>query len=39
LSELSIQPAGGPPDLAGRLLNEDIELWGPILRNRSGSDR
>lgn len=38
-SELSIQPVGGPADLAGRLLNEDIELWGPILRNRGGSGR
>ncbi len=38
-SELSIQPIGGAPDVAGRLLDEDVELWGPILRNRSGSDR
>jgi len=38
-SELSIQPVGGPADLAGRLLNEDIELWGPILRNQGGSNR
>jgi tripartite-type tricarboxylate transporter receptor subunit TctC len=33
-SELSIQAVGGPNNLAGRLLNEDIELWEPILRNR-----
>jgi tripartite-type tricarboxylate transporter receptor subunit TctC len=38
-SELGIRPVGGPPNLAGRLLNEDIDLWGPILRNRSGSGR
>ena len=38
-SELSIQSVGGPPDLAGRLLSEDIELWGPILRNRGGTSR
>jgi tripartite-type tricarboxylate transporter receptor subunit TctC len=38
-AELSIKPVGGPPDLAGRLLNEDIELWGPILRNRGGTSR
>jgi tripartite-type tricarboxylate transporter receptor subunit TctC len=38
-SELSIQSVGGPPDLAGRLLGEDIELWGPILRNRGGTSR
>ncbi len=38
-SEFSIQPVGGPPDLAGRLLNQDIELWGPILRKRGGSSR
>jgi tripartite-type tricarboxylate transporter receptor subunit TctC len=30
-SEQSIQAAGGAPDLAGRLLNDDVELWGPIL--------
>jgi tripartite-type tricarboxylate transporter receptor subunit TctC len=38
-SQQSIQPVGGPPDLAGRLLNEDIELWGPILRNEGGPVR
>jgi tripartite-type tricarboxylate transporter receptor subunit TctC len=38
-SELSMQAVGGPPDLAGRLLNEDIETWEPILRNRGGSRR
>jgi tripartite-type tricarboxylate transporter receptor subunit TctC len=38
-SELSIQAVGGPPELAGRLLNEDVDTWGPILRNRSGSAR
>ena len=30
-AELSIQPAGGAPELAGKLLNDDIDLWGPIL--------
>jgi tripartite-type tricarboxylate transporter receptor subunit TctC len=33
-SEMSIQAVGGPPDLAERLLNEDIDLWEPILCNR-----
>jgi tripartite-type tricarboxylate transporter receptor subunit TctC len=31
-SEQSIQAVGGPPDVAGRLLNDDVALWGPILR-------
>jgi tripartite-type tricarboxylate transporter receptor subunit TctC len=34
-AELSIQPAGGPAELAGRLLNEDVEIWQPILANRA----
>ena len=34
LSEMSIQAVGGPPELAGRLLNEDIETLEPILRNK-----
>jgi tripartite-type tricarboxylate transporter receptor subunit TctC len=34
-SEQSIQPVGGPPELAGRLLNDDVALWGPILRNEA----
>jgi tripartite-type tricarboxylate transporter receptor subunit TctC len=38
-SEISMQPVGGRPDMAGRLLNEDIELWGPILRSKGGSSR
>jgi len=38
-SELSIQSVGGPPELAGRLLNEDIALWEPILRSRKDSGR
>jgi tripartite-type tricarboxylate transporter receptor subunit TctC len=38
-SEQSIQPVGGRPDLAGRLLDEDIKLWGPILNKASGSSR
>ena len=33
-ADLSIQPVGGEPALAGRLLDEDIELWGPILRSK-----
>jgi tripartite-type tricarboxylate transporter receptor subunit TctC len=36
-SEQSIQAVGGAPDVAGRLLNDDVELWGPILRKESGS--
>jgi tripartite-type tricarboxylate transporter receptor subunit TctC len=36
-SDQSIQPVGGPPELAGRLLNDDVALWGPILRNQAGS--
>ncbi len=38
-SELSIQPVGGPSALAGRLLDDDIALWGPILRAKKGSVR
>jgi tripartite-type tricarboxylate transporter receptor subunit TctC len=38
-SEQSIQPVGGRPDLAGRLLDEDIKLWGPILNKASSSGR
>ncbi len=38
-SELSIQPGGGPPELARRLLNDDIDLWGPILRKQSDPGR
>jgi tripartite-type tricarboxylate transporter receptor subunit TctC len=38
-SEQSIQAVGGKPDLAGRLLNDDVALWGPILRKESGSAR
>lgn len=34
-SELSILPAGGPPALAGKLVNEDIDIWQPILTNRA----
>ncbi len=30
-SDQSIQAVGGPPDVAGRLLNDDVALWGPIL--------
>jgi tripartite-type tricarboxylate transporter receptor subunit TctC len=33
-SEMSIQAIGDPPDLAGHLLNEDIETLEPILRNK-----
>jgi tripartite-type tricarboxylate transporter receptor subunit TctC len=33
-SEMGIQAVGGPPDLAGRLLDEDIETLEPILRNK-----
>jgi tripartite-type tricarboxylate transporter receptor subunit TctC len=36
-AEQSIELGGGPTDLAGRLLNEDIELWGRVLRNRKAS--
>jgi tripartite-type tricarboxylate transporter receptor subunit TctC len=39
LAELSIQPVGGPPSLAGRLLEEDVELWGPILRKKADANR
>jgi tripartite-type tricarboxylate transporter receptor subunit TctC len=35
-SEQSIKSIGGPPNLAGRLLNEDVELWGPILSKENG---
>jgi len=35
-SELGIQPVGGPPALAGKLLEEDVALWGPILRGKEG---
>jgi tripartite-type tricarboxylate transporter receptor subunit TctC len=38
-AELSIQAVGGPPELAGRLLIDDVDTWGPILRSRSGSGR
>jgi tripartite-type tricarboxylate transporter receptor subunit TctC len=38
-SEQSIQAVGGKPDLAGRLLSDDVSLWGPILRKESGSAR
>jgi tripartite-type tricarboxylate transporter receptor subunit TctC len=38
-AELSMQPVGGAADLAGRLLNDDIALWGPILQKSSGSGR
>lgn len=37
LSEMSIEPVGGTAALAGRLLDEDIDLWGPILRSKAGS--
>jgi tripartite-type tricarboxylate transporter receptor subunit TctC len=30
-SDQSIQAVGGAPDVAGRLLNDDVALWGPIL--------
>ncbi len=33
----SIQAVGGSPDLAGRLLNDDVALWGPILRKADDS--
>jgi tripartite-type tricarboxylate transporter receptor subunit TctC len=32
--EQSIEPGGGTPELAGRLLNEDVELWGRVLAGR-----
>jgi tripartite-type tricarboxylate transporter receptor subunit TctC len=37
--EMSVQPVGGAPALAGRLLDEDVALWGPILRNKAGTAR
>ena len=36
-AEQSIELGGGPTDLAGRLINEDIELWGRVLRNRKAA--
>jgi tripartite-type tricarboxylate transporter receptor subunit TctC len=33
-AEMSIQPVGGPPSLAGRLLDDDIDLWGPLIAQR-----
>lgn len=33
-SELSFQVLGGGPELAGTLLSDDIEIWGPILRTQ-----
>jgi tripartite-type tricarboxylate transporter receptor subunit TctC len=38
-SEQSIKSIGGPPNLAGGLLNEDVELWGPILRKENDQAR
>jgi tripartite-type tricarboxylate transporter receptor subunit TctC len=31
-AEQSIEPAGGPADLAGKLLKQDVELWRQILQ-------
>ena len=31
-AEQSIEPAGGPADLAGKLLKADVELWRHVLR-------
>jgi tripartite-type tricarboxylate transporter receptor subunit TctC len=39
LAELSVQPGGGAPALAGHLLEEDVELWGPILRKKADANR
>jgi hypothetical protein len=36
---LRVQPVGGAPALAGGLLDEDVALWGPILRNKAGTAR
>ncbi len=36
-SDLSIQPGGGPPALAGRLLDDDSKLWKPILHGGAGA--
>lgn len=33
-AELSIQPVGGPASTAGKLLNDDIDLWGPLIASR-----
>ena len=33
-AELSIQPGGGPAATAGKLLNDDIDLWGPLIASR-----
>ena len=35
-SDQSIQAVGGAPDVAGRLLIDDVALWGPIL-HKTGS--
>ncbi|MPZ57231.1 MAG: tripartite tricarboxylate transporter substrate binding protein [Rhizobiales bacterium] len=37
-AELSIRPVGGSAALAGRLLNKDIDLWGPLLQSRKARD-
>ncbi len=33
-AEQSIEPGGGTPELAGRLLEDDIELWSRVLHSR-----
>lgn len=38
-AEQSIKPVGGAPSLAGRLLDDDVALWGPILSKDSGAHR
>ena len=36
-AEQSIELGGGTTELAGRLLNDDIDLWGRVLRNRKAA--
>jgi tripartite-type tricarboxylate transporter receptor subunit TctC len=33
-ADADIEAVGGPPELAGRLMEEDVALWGDLIRSR-----
>lgn len=36
-AESDIEPVGGTPELAGRLMEEDVKIWGDLIRSRAAA--